>query len=706
MKYPIGVALIVCILFTQPGWSQPVCGFDALHNRSLNTDATYRRLAQENESHLQQIITEQKARRQRPSARLSDANAPLYVIPVVVHVLHTGGAEGTAYNPSTARITAAIDYLNQVYNGTLPGIEGVGDVQIQFVLATRDPNCNATNGINRVDASGIPNYTDHGINADAVDGVPEPDLKNFVRWDPYNYYNIYVVNKIDSKDGLSPGQFIAGYARFPLGPPELDGTVMLASQMDAGQKTLPHEIGHALALYHPFQGSNDAAICPVNTDCSAQGDYVCDTDPISLNATGGIIDFSCRTGVNTCAAGSPNYSINTEHNFMSYTNCSTLFTVGQKDRMLAAMTVAGRRELATSWASVNTYPLSFTAPGGASCAPATSALGLSDTYAGVMSVSLANKIFSSGTSSEDDGYNDQTNSCLGLISLYTTGTYSINTALWGANYEQVNAWIDYNNNGIFEPGERILRDDTIAPAIHSATETFTVPGSAVTNQVLRMRVVEEVSSLYGLGYLINDACYNPVYGQAEDYPVIILPSILPATWAYFRGVQEPHAIRLLWKTNTEVNTSYFDIERSYDGSHFTKIGEVEASGIATGAFYSYNDKTYSGPVVYYRLKQVDLLGQATYTNTIIINSETNNHITVRNNPFRTSLELDISASAPSKLVIHLLDATGKLVHQQTTTVSGNDVLRVTPGNGKLSAGLYIIKATLNGKTVTRKVIKE
>ena len=59
-------------------------------------------------------------------------SGPPYTIPVVVHVINTGGAIGTIYNPTDAQILGAIAYLNAVYNGTEPGTQGAGDLQIQF----------------------------------------------------------------------------------------------------------------------------------------------------------------------------------------------------------------------------------------------------------------------------------------------------------------------------------------------------------------------------------------------------------------------------------------------------------------------------------------------------------------------------------------------------------------------------------------------
>jgi hypothetical protein len=329
--------------------AQPPCGFDDLHKKLLATDSAYARQIEQHNIAIRKYI-ESHPELKKPSARLMAA----YTIPVVVHVMHTGGAIGTIYNPSDAQIMGAINYLNQVYAGTYPGMTApapggaAGDIEIQFALAQRTPTCGATNGIDRVDASSIPNYTSFGVNSANSNGVADLTLKDFARWNAADYYNIWVVNKIDGADGTS-GQFIAGYAYFAGASASLDGTVMLATQMVSGAKTLPHEIGHALNLYHPFQGSADNTQCPFNADCTTQGDRICDTDPIyhNFNSGTGVISFACRSGANPCASPN-NYSINTESNFMSYTTCYTLFTNDQKARMQAAMSLSSRASLVSA----------------------------------------------------------------------------------------------------------------------------------------------------------------------------------------------------------------------------------------------------------------------------------------------------------------------------------------------------------------------
>jgi len=356
--------------FLQSGQAQSRCGFDKLNAELLQNSPEYAANMEQLEKSVAEYI--------KKHGTIIKKNAVTY-IPVVVHVMHTGGAVGTIYNPTDAAIKNTITYLNQVFAGTHPGmvapVEGGGvvNMEIQFTLAQRTPGCAATNGIDRVDCSGFAAYTANGVNNSNTNGLSDVALKDISRWNPSEYYNIWVVNRIDGRDGTS-GQFVAGYAYFAGAPANLDGTVMLATQFAPGNTVLPHELGHAFTIYHPFEGSNLNTQCPANSNCLNDGDRVCDTDPISNNVNGsGIFDFSCRTGTNLCASPKV-YTQNTEQNIMSYTNCPNLFTNGQKTRATAALSAPSRSSLANSNADLpcGSAAINFAASGLAAAESSTS----------------------------------------------------------------------------------------------------------------------------------------------------------------------------------------------------------------------------------------------------------------------------------------------------------------------------------------------
>ena len=171
-------------------------------------------------------------------------------------MIHTGSDVGEGENISDQQIIDAIAYTNQLFKADpASGFSGP-DIGLELQLAKRTPDCRPTNGIVRWDFSSNTAYVDNGINIESSAGVNELVVKGDTRWSNKDYYNIWIVNKIDGADGTS-GSFTAGYAYFPGASEEVDGTVLLATQLVSGSTTLGHEIGHALNLYHTFQG--DAA---------------------------------------------------------------------------------------------------------------------------------------------------------------------------------------------------------------------------------------------------------------------------------------------------------------------------------------------------------------------------------------------------------------------------------------------------------------
>jgi hypothetical protein len=545
------------LLIVQGAFSQPICGFDAIHRRKMKEDPAFHQRVLDIESGIRTYLRAHPNLGQPPApittapAGLSPAGATpktlsgtaLFTIPVVVHVIHTGGTIGTIYNPPDAQIIGAVQYLNDVYNGSYPGTVGVGDLQIQFVLAQRDPNCNPTNGINRIDGSSVPGYASAGVQVNQTTiGTADINIKNLSRWDPTQYYNIWIVDKIDGADGTGSTSFVAGFAAFPGSSSSEDGIVMLATQMVSGQKTLPHEFGHAFSLYHPFQSADPTGqTCDPNTDCSVDGDQVCDTDPITEPA-----NFVCRTGTNNTCTSTP-YTISTESNYMNYTFCYTLFTSGQKARMLAAAAGPFRLSLSTSLGGTATNT------GASPCTP------LVDFELSGDQVTEATAASSGCRSYRDYSYNMVIGNNPSVTATATLSQTS-GTAVQGVDY-------DLTTNGSF--------------AAPSPTVTF--PAGVNTSQPFTLRIYDDVSvngtRSLTLGYTVNNGGGNAAAGTGRNaFTMIINDNDLAPT------AGTPTGTVTIGATTNGVTATPLDATQVSQRTQFMyRASELTTAGVPAGA---------------------------------------------------------------------------------------------------------------------------
>ena len=246
------------------------------------------------------------------STSIQDAYLPSvsdYRIPVVVHVLRNDA--GTLGDLSFEMVQSGIDILNEDMNALVgtngePGTEA----RIEFYLADTDPDGNPTNGVTYTNNTGW--YNDSGT------------YYNSLGWDTERYLNIYT---------NTAGGFLGYVAGFPAdgtaGQPQ-DRVVVLweaygrdgayGPPFDQG-RTLTHEVGHYLGLFHTFQGGCDSG------SCYTQSDLICDT-----NSESGP-HFGCTNGTSSCG------SVDPIENYMDYSDdlCMNQFTPEQVNRMRCSL---------------------------------------------------------------------------------------------------------------------------------------------------------------------------------------------------------------------------------------------------------------------------------------------------------------------------------------------------------------------------------
>ena len=262
-------------------------------------------------------------------------------IPIVFHVNDPTNPQKV----TLAQVQSAVDILNEDFNGLnpefnslRPEFQGIAsNFEINFCLASIDPDGNSTNGIT---------YHYNSYNGREPNGSGGA-VKGVSVWPCDKYLNVWIVNEVEDDGDL----YYSGWAFYPstsLADQGLDGIVYNHRYLGYGEgssdvsgptswqakmaRVLTHEVGHYLNLMHTFANY-----------CTSPGDEVSDTPPVYHHGSN-----NCQQNWTLCSG----VTIVNDENYMDYTDCPSMFTDGQKTRVLTALnsTVGYRSNL---WSSAN-----------------------------------------------------------------------------------------------------------------------------------------------------------------------------------------------------------------------------------------------------------------------------------------------------------------------------------------------------------------
>ncbi|MCB0698847.1 MAG: T9SS type A sorting domain-containing protein [Chitinophagales bacterium] len=354
-KLTLGIIAAALSLSAAAQTSEP-CGFTKVLDYYRNADPTFQQRFEET------FATENRS--------ASKSTGTIYRIPVVFHVVYNVAKQ----NLHDSVIMNQLQILNQAFRHTHSDTDKLrpmfkplaGDAEIEFYMATIDPDGKPTTGITRTQTSIV----------SFADIVNDPTLFNYMErvkksasggidpWPTNRYMNIWIA---DLEDVTYKQPVLAGYATPPTNPippnwqgfqwpPLGDGVVMhyqvvgnnnphKAVSGHAGRNCV-HEVGHFLGLRHIWGDPQD----PADTCGSKADDGIADTPPQAAASDINASDCTPYANQNTCGAGMPGDMPDLWENYMDYSNdkCQNMFTVGQTTHM---------RSILTNQRVTLTYPL-------------------------------------------------------------------------------------------------------------------------------------------------------------------------------------------------------------------------------------------------------------------------------------------------------------------------------------------------------------
>ena len=188
-------------------------------------------------------------------------------------------------------------------------------------------------------------------------------------------------------------------------------------------------------------------------------------------------------------------------------------------------------------------------------------------------------------------------------------------------------------------------------------------------------------------------------------------SALPVKLLTFDGKpMEDHNL-LSWVTEREVENLYFEVERSKDGIHFESVAKVDgkSDGTTLNQYTAKDEAPFA--LTYYRLKQVDLDGTASFSHVIQITRKgaALHILDLYPNPVVDLLNLVVEmrciASPSSASQFRITDVAGKVLHEEKINNNAG-INKYTFDTTSLPSGVYFVKIINDHHEVVKRFVVE
>ncbi|MCE3279004.1 MAG: hypothetical protein K0S44_1195 [Bacteroidetes bacterium] len=672
-----------------------LCSTDEMVKRALANNPQLKQEYEAEQMRLEAIDRDVYQNRSLKNTNRESQLLPIYTIPVVFHIIHQNGPE----NISDAQIMDQMRILNEDFRkqnadivDVVPAFTSIAaDCEIEFRLAQKDPSGNCHNGIDRI-FSAETNIGDDGSKLNP--------------WPRSKYLNIWVVKTISSG--------AAGYAYLPgtAFPTSVDGIIILSNYIGSigtgsvnASRALTHEIGHFLNLQHVWGNTNSPGVACGNDGVTDTPETEGHANVCPLN------DQNCNPGV-----------VENLQNFLEYSYCSNMYTSGQKTRMRSALNSStGQRS--SLWTTTNLAATGLSTP---------SVLCQAD----FLSSNANNTVCAGGSLTFNDiswngnptswswsfpgGTPSTSTDSIPVIQYNTPGLYNVSLTVTNGsgsvnttklNYVTVNSGTAAYNASIYQEG----------------FETTTIPGSEwlVRNQspggntwVLTSAAAASGSKSVMLTNLSTYGAYvDELIGPSVDMTAIAgsNPVITFKTAYAQRTSTSADKLQLYVSSNCGLTWA---LRKSMTGTALASGGVVTGSFVPTSTQWftqTANLISYASQTnLYFMFRFTSDGGNSIYIDDINISgtsltgvneSTTNGEFNIYPNPIDENTLVQLNLMSKQSVDIKIHDILGREISSVFNGELTEGEHLISIGDQiKLGAGIYLVKVSMNGESVSKKMI--
>jgi hypothetical protein len=233
------------------------------------------------------------------------------------------------------------------------------------------------------------------------------------------------------------------------------------------------------------------------------------------------------------------------------------------------------------------------------------------------------------------------------------------------------------------------------PAGYDVTTFFNVRGSVLGNSTVTTNFL-----VTNHNSILNLSDENPA-NNTSFLPYTVV-AVIPVNFTGITARQEDCNVNVNFTAEGEINVGRYEIQVSQNGTQYTTVGQLAANNRINYRFSFPITDAIKAPLLYIRVKSVDLDGRTQYTEVRTVNGscEADKTILLFPNPISQNQQtLTVRATNGSfrgNVNVTLLDVAGRILRTQALVLNNQQQFEYK--TGILAAGQYMLKLTEGNNT--------
>lgn len=235
--------------------------------------------------------------------------------------------------------------------------------------------------------------------------------------------------------------------------------------------------------------------------------------------------------------------------------------------------------------------------------------------------------------------------------------------------------------------------------------TWRTPNGNIISDTIGPSITVNAAGMYIVSQQLMDSCGTTYAMDTVNIVLDTTCTLLRSAIKDFKASLAGRLTQLSWSVSGNSGTAYYEIERSTDALSFSAVGKLWPGASVS---YNYADDVNSAAadVVYYRVKVVDVNGNAQYSKIVAlqVNGFVKAGFKIMPNPVRNEAQLLLTASQNTRATISIHSISGARLRSSDLYLQRGSAFVELENFTAWQRGVYIIKVEMEDQVFTQKMI--